>query len=102
MELKESPGGWRYIEHELHDGKTIQRLLAESSTVGHDDDSLDNPGSSYLLIANEFHLNRAQARFLAITIFDWLINKRLPTHIDAPAPDPEWEEFDESELDNQT
>lgn len=97
MESKKTDRGFIYIEHETYHPKELKPLVQESSTVGYNEDSFERPGSSYLWIGDEFHLNREQARFLANTIFAWLANKRLPSHVDDPERDPVVR-FDESDF----
>ncbi len=53
------------------------RLIGESSAVGDYDDSWDLPGSSFLWIGNDHHLNREQVRELIDRMEHWLQTKRL-------------------------
>jgi hypothetical protein len=48
------------------------RLIGESSAVGDYDDSLDNPGSSYLWVGAAHHLNREEVRELIARMQYWL------------------------------
>ena len=59
-------------------GEGIDRVVTESSKIGPYDDSIDNPGSSYLWIGADHHLDREEAKELADAIYHWLDQKRLP------------------------
>lgn len=59
--------------------KEEEFFLGESSAIDFDnDDSLDNPGSSYLWFGRDFHLNRSEVLELIHLLSYWLVNKRLP------------------------
>lgn len=72
-------------EPEVRDGleEKDERLIQESSAVGDYDDSLDNPGSSYLWVGRDHHLDRDQVRELIGHMNAWLTNGRLPDENDA-------------------
>jgi len=53
------------------------RIIAESSAIGDYDDSFDKPGSSYLWVGNDHHLNRDQVRELVTRMEHWLSTGRL-------------------------
>lgn len=70
--------GFRAIEHIKYASKpeTQERLLQESSAIS--DDSYDLPGSSYLWVGSDHHLNREEITALIKTLEFWLDGKRLP------------------------
>jgi len=52
-------------------------IIKESFAIHDYPDSMDNPGSSYLLISGEHHLNREEVIELITRLQDWLTYKRL-------------------------
>ena len=93
MKAEKTSRGFIVIDHEqyppvhLIDDKPGQstilswpkaRLLQESSAIGEYDDSLDCPGSSYLWVGDNHHLNRDEITTLIQILQYWLLNKRLP------------------------
>lgn len=48
------------------------RLIQESSAVGDYPDSMDNPGSSFLWVGNDHHLNREEVTELVSRLLWWL------------------------------
>ena len=53
------------------------RLVSESSAIGDYEDSLDKPGSSFLWVGANHHLNREQVAELAAYLQNWLKTGRL-------------------------
>lgn len=53
------------------------RLVQESSAVGDYEDSWNKPGSSFLWIGEDHHLNREEVSELIEKLQFWLDNKRL-------------------------
>lgn len=60
------------------DKKADARLLTESTMIGEHEDSLTNPGSSYLWIGSTHHLDRDEVSELINHLQTWLETKRLP------------------------
>ena len=56
----------------------MERVIQESSAIGDYSDALDNPGSSFLWIGEDHHLNREQVDFLVKAMQHWLDHGRLP------------------------
>jgi hypothetical protein len=79
MKTAKTNRGFRLIVEEKYQNEPDEftRLIQESSAVGSYDDSFDNPGSSYLWIGNDHHLNREQAVELIEHLQYWIENKRL-------------------------
>lgn len=50
----------------------FRRLIQESSAVGEYEDSLENPGSSFLWIGEHFHLNREEVQAVIAHMQRWL------------------------------
>lgn len=74
--FSKTPRGFRLVECNSHNGISL-RLLQESSAVGEYEDSLENPGSSFLWIG-EHHLNREEVTNLILILQHWLVHKHLP------------------------
>jgi len=53
------------------------RLISESSAIGNYDNSIDNPGSSYLWIGQDHHLNREEVAELIEYMRHWLEHGKL-------------------------
>ena len=71
MKAEETERGFIRIMHEKHQNKPgeITRLVQESSA--------ENPGSSFLWVGNDHHLNRDEIRDLINRMQYWLDTKRL-------------------------
>lgn len=75
-----SVGGFRMITEDVYAENKRSTLMLESSAIDPDlEGSFNKPGSSYLWIGDDFHLNRAQVRQFIICLEYWMKNKRLPT-----------------------
>lgn len=67
----------------VYDGKyqnecgKYTRLIGESSAIGDYDDSMDKPGSSFLWVGTDHHLNREEVRELIQRMEHWLATGRL-------------------------
>jgi hypothetical protein len=69
-----------------HEGVTFIRLVQESSAIADYADALENPGSSYLWISEDLHLDREDvAKFISL-LQHWLDHKRLPSEIPVKPP----------------
>ena len=69
--------GFQLLEWTTYNGELKTRLVQESSGIGDYVDALDNPGSSYLWIGKDHHLNREEVRELTGILVEWLTKKRL-------------------------
>jgi hypothetical protein len=59
--------------------KGDNRVVSESSAIDFDtEDGLEHPGSSYLWVGPDQHLNREEVAKLRDALTYWLENKRLP------------------------
>ena len=73
-----SDRGFGFIMHPTRlDSEKDTRLVSESSAAGDYEDSLDNPGSSYLWLGDDHHLNREEVEELVIRMQGWLTTGRL-------------------------
>lgn len=82
MRLEKSDRGFMLLLHETYAEKSEEaRLISESSAVGDYEDSYDKPGSSYLWVGNNHHLNREEVKQLIACMQYWLDKKRLPSRI---------------------
>ena len=80
MRSFETSRGFIGYGHEKYASNPVEmgKLVEESTQIGDYDDSFQNPGSSYLWIGMEHHLNREEvAQFIGIMQY-WLEHKRLP------------------------
>jgi len=82
MEARKTDRGFIVIEHPAYPNGNIEKLVQESSAIGEDKDSLENPGSSFLFVGRDFHLNREEVGQLVILLLTWLSTKRLPMETD--------------------
>ena len=80
MKIKKDGRGFYVVVEEKYQNKSGEytRLIQESSAIGDYEDSMDIPGSSYLWIGQDHHLNREQVKELIGYMQYWLDNKRLP------------------------
>jgi len=79
MKARKTERGFVIVTHPAYgdeDGAP-ERLIQESSAIGDDEDSFDNPGSSYLWVGENHHLNREEVRELISRLEHWLNAKRL-------------------------
>lgn len=95
MQTVASDRGFLYINYPSYPaedcgGGEERRLVSESSAIGDYEDSWDNPGSSFLWVGDNHHLNREEVAELVAAMQHWLDNGRLP---EPPSqPDDESEE----------
>jgi hypothetical protein len=65
--------GFEWIDHPTRGNEPgIDRLVSQSSAVGDYDDALDRPGTSFLWIGADHHLNRNQVRELIAHLTAWV------------------------------
>ena len=80
MKAEKTARGFIIVKHEKYASSPVEmtRLIQESSAIDFNyDDTLDNPGSSYLWIGDNHHLNREEVKELIGRLQYWLKNKRL-------------------------
>ena len=78
MKAKRSNRGFIHLEHPQYlEPYTELCLVSESSAIGDYDNSLDNPGSSFLWVGDRHHLNRKEVGELVERLTYWLVNGRL-------------------------
>lgn len=79
MLVESTNRGFRIIQHPTRANEPeMTRLIQESSAIGDYEDSWDNPGSSYLWIGDDHHLNREEVAELIGNMQHWLDTGRLP------------------------
>ena len=78
MKAIKTDRGFGLIEHQTYPEQKTERLLQESSAIGDYKDAVNIPGSSYLWIGKDFHLNREEIEELRNYLTHWLKHKRLP------------------------
>lgn len=78
METITTGRGFRAITNEPYT-EGDKRVVSESSAIDFDtDDGMEHPGSSYLWVGQDQHLNREEVAKLRDALTYWLENKRLP------------------------
>ena len=84
------------IVHETYPGNEGQdeRIITESSAIGDYEDSLEKPGSSFLWVGRDHHLNREEIVSLALAMLYWAENSRLPESMEKVYESDEDEPFD--------
>jgi len=73
MKFERNNRGFGMLIHEKYpyDG-TIERVAQHSSAIGDYKDSFDKPGSSYLWVGENHHLNREEVKELVKHLKNWL------------------------------
>jgi len=81
MKYELSNRGFGFIMHTTYHANTPEdtRLISESSAVGDYEDSFERPGSSYLWVGDNHHLNREEVEELVIRMQGWLLTGRIPS-----------------------
>lgn len=69
--------GFELIIHPTYLTQSEMRLVGASSAVGDNEDSMDRPGSSYLWIAENHHLNREEVAELVGHLSAWVATGSL-------------------------
>lgn len=76
MNLIKTERGFERIEHDPYatSMSTLpqRRLVQQSSSIGDYEDSFDKPGSSYLWVGENHHLDRAEVKELVSHLQAWL------------------------------
>lgn len=83
MKTEKVDRGFVVVTHEKYQNKPgeMTRLIQESSAIGDYENSFDCPGSSYLFVGQDHHLNREEVAELIIRIQYWLKTGRLEMDI---------------------
>ena len=77
MEKLNTQRGFVLVRHPAYPNGEPSRLVQESSAVGEYHDAMDKPGSSFLWIGKEHHLNREEVAELIHHLTWWLKSGRL-------------------------
>ena len=79
MRSEKMPRGFVTVFEEKYQNECgkYTRLIQESSAIGDYDDSMSKPGSSFLWVGQDHHLNREQVRELIQRMEHWLSTGRL-------------------------
>jgi hypothetical protein len=75
MKAVKSDRGFEVLEHDgypVEGKKGPQRLAQQSSAIGDYDDSFDRPGSSFLWIGENHHLNREEVKEFISQLQSWV------------------------------
>jgi hypothetical protein len=87
MKLTKSDRGFEFLNHDTYENKPkAGRLASQSSAIGDYEDSLDRPGTSFLWIGNDHHLNREEVRQFVAHLTAWLKTGSLKV-IEMPEPE---------------
>lgn len=78
MELKKTGRGFGLVTHEDYPDGGDSRLIQESSAISPIyDNAMDLPGSSYLWVGENHHLNREQVAEMVRHMMNWLATGKL-------------------------
>ena len=80
MRVTQTQRGFQAVVHEVYPPKEPpqeERVVQQSSAIGEYDDSLDKPGSSYLWVGKDHHLNREEVAQLVKHLQHWLKTGQL-------------------------
>lgn len=77
MKAEKTDRGFVVVTHEKYQNSEMTRLIQESSAIGDYEESFDLPGSSYLWIGQDHHLNRDEVAELITRMQHWLETGRL-------------------------
>lgn len=79
MHIVKNNRGFRVLVEEKYQNEPgeFTQLVEESSAIGDYDNSFDKPGSSFLWIGQDHHLNREQVKELISYLQHWLDNLSL-------------------------
>ena len=79
MHIEKSDRGFAFVMEEKYQNERgeFTRLISESSAIGDYEDALDRPGSSFLWVGEDHHLNREQVAELIGRMQHWLDTGRL-------------------------
>ena len=79
MKSSKTQRGFVVVVHEKYQNKPgeMTRLIQESSAIGDYENSADEPGSSYLWVGSDHHLNREEVGELIARMQHWLDTGRL-------------------------
>jgi hypothetical protein len=72
MQLTTTGRGFEKVEHQRYATGEPTSLVQQSSCIGDYEDSWERPGSSYLWIGKEIHLNRDEVREFVQYLNNWL------------------------------
>lgn len=73
MKVVKSERGFQFLMHPAYlppHGEA--RLASVSSAIGDYEDAFDRPGSSYLWIGDDIHLNREEVAELVVYLQSWI------------------------------
>ena len=76
MKLRTTDRGFEILEHDVYTSQTtppeVSRVAQQSSAIGGYPDSFDKPGSSFLWIGENHHLNREEVAHLIVYLKRWV------------------------------
>lgn len=73
MNVRETPRGFERIDRAKHADELVMcRLVQQSSAIGPYDDSASRPGTSYLWLDENHHLNREEVAELIEHLSAWV------------------------------
>ncbi len=79
MKTTDTPRGFGLVMHRKYPPGGFSRLIQESSAIGDYDNSYEEPGSSFLWVGEDHHLNRQEIAQLIAKMQHWLDTSHLPT-----------------------
>lgn len=79
MKAFKSDRGFVQVVHSNYPHESCEnRIISEGSAIGDYEDSVENPGSSFLWVGDNHRLNREEVADLIRRMQHWLDHKRLP------------------------
>lgn len=85
MNVTRTNRGFEIIEMPSYPSGETRRLIQASSAIGDYKDSMDVPGSSYLWVGQDHHLDREQVKQLIAHLRAWLKAHRLELDLKIPS-----------------
>lgn len=78
MKAEKNQRGFITVTHEKYtEPNTDERIIQESSVIGDYENSFQKPGSSFLWVGENHHLDREEIKELVERMEYWLKNGRL-------------------------
>lgn len=78
LKVTRTQRGFTVVDYPSYPENEMKRLVQASSAIGDYEDSFEIPGSSYLWIGCDHHLDREEVKELIDVMQHWLDHKRLP------------------------
>lgn len=77
MKEETTDRGFQVVTHPGYASGHVCRVVGQSSAIGDYEDSMERPGSSFLWIGENHHLNREEVEQLKQNLVHWLRSGKL-------------------------